>query len=193
MPNNCISQMNWYALQVRTKFATVAAMTLASKGYDIFLPTYMQVNRLPGTTKGRERELPLFPGYLFCRFDVNERFMHILTTPGVMSILCAGNTPLSVPEQEISAIQTMVHSGLQPKPWPDLPIGTRVLIEKGPLAGIEGTALRVDNCYKLVVSVALLQRSIAVEISRDWARPIEAEPIRRGSSSVPFMTRAAIA
>jgi transcription antitermination factor NusG len=193
MLNNCKPQPNWYALQVRTKFATVAAITLASKGYDIFLPTYVQEHRLQPIPKGRTRELPLFPGYLFCRFDVNERFMPILTTPGVMSILCAGSTPLSIPEHEITAIQTMVHSGLQPKPWPDLPIGTRVLIEKGPLAGVEGTALRVDNCYKLVVSVALLQRSIAVEISRDWARPIEAEPTRRGPALVPFMTRAAIA
>jgi hypothetical protein len=66
----------------------------------------------------------------------------------------------------------VVRSGLPALPWPCLTVGSPILIEAGPLAGIEGIALDVDRKFRLVVSVPLLQRSVAVEIAREWARPL---------------------
>ena len=98
--------------------------------------------------------------------------MPILTTPGVISIVGAGKTPVPVSDDEISAVQAVIRSGLPAMPWPCLTVGSRILIDGGPLAGLEGIALNVDRKYRLVVSVPLLQRAVAVEIEREWARPI---------------------
>lgn len=160
----------WYALRIRSKFERVASAALSGKGYEEFLPLYSSKRRW--SDRSKELDLPLFPGYLFCRFDTKERLLPILTTPGVISIMCAGRIPIPISDAEIHAIQTVIRSGLCAQPWPQLAIGARVLIEKGPLAGIEGVTLDVHKRYRLIVSVPLLQRSVAVEIERDWIRPI---------------------
>jgi transcription antitermination factor NusG len=161
---------SWYAIRVQSKFEHVASATLRGKGYEEFLPLYRSRRRWSDRVK--ELDLPLFPGYLFCRFNVQDRLLPILTTPGVMNIIGAGKTPVPVSGEEIAAVQAVVRSGLAAQPWPLLTVGSRVFIERGPLAGLEGIALAVDKTYKLVVSVPLLQRAVAVEIEREWVRPI---------------------
>jgi transcription antitermination factor NusG len=162
--------LSWYAIRIRSGLSSVASATLRGKGYEEFLPLYRSRRRWSDRIK--ELELPLFPGYLFCRFDVSDRLMPILTTPGVIGIVGAGKTPIPVGEEEIEAIRAILRSGLAARPWPFLGIGAKVYVERGPLAGVEGIITNADKAYRLVVSVNLLQRSIAVEIDRDWARPI---------------------
>jgi transcription antitermination factor NusG len=109
---------------------------------------------------------------VFCRLDVRERLMPLLTTPGVISIVGVGKTPLSIADNEIEAVRAILRSGLATQPWPFLAVGSGVYIEAGPLAGLEGIVSNTDKVCRLIVSVSLLQRSVAVEIDRDWARPI---------------------
>lgn len=160
----------WYAIQIRARLGSVAAATLRGKGYEEFLPLYRSRRRWSDRIK--ELELPLFPGYLFCRFDVSDRLMPILTTPGVIGIVGAGKTPVPVDEKEIEAVRAILRSGLAALPWPFLRVGSKVYLERGPLAGLEGMITNTDKVYRLIVSVNLLQRSVAVEIDRQWARPI---------------------
>ena len=79
---------------------------------------------------------------------------------------------IPVDKEELEAIKTILRSGLATQPWPFLSVGSRVYIEHGPLAGMDGIITNTDKAFRLVVSVSLLQRSIAVEIDREWARPI---------------------
>src|SRR5271157_5027662 len=72
---------SWYAIRVRSKFENAASVVLNGKGYEAFLPTYR--SRRSWSDRVKELDLPLFPGYLFCRFDVRDRLLPILTTPGV--------------------------------------------------------------------------------------------------------------
>jgi transcription antitermination factor NusG len=162
--------LSWYAIQIRSKLGTVASATLRGKGYEEFLPLYRSRRRWSDRIK--ELDLPLFPGYLFCRFNVSDRLMPILTTPGVIGIIGAGKTPVPVFEEEIEAIRAILRSGLAAQPYPFLRAGSKVYIEGGPLAGVEGIVTDTDKVYRLIVSVSLLQRSVAVEIDREWARPI---------------------
>lgn len=159
----------WYALRVRSKFENVASEILRGKGYEEFLPAY--VSRRRWSDRVKEISLPLFPGYLFCRFDVHNR-LPVLITLGVVGVVGAGKIPVPVSDEEIAAVQTVVRSGLPAQSHPFLTVGTRVFIERGPLAGVEGIALNVEKKYRLIVSVPLLQRSVAVEIERHWVRPI---------------------
>jgi transcription antitermination factor NusG len=162
----------WYALQVQSRLSSVASTVLRGKGYEEFLPLYTSRRRWSDRVK--TIELPLFPGYLFCRFDPSDRMVPVLTTPGVMGIVSAGRTPLPIAEEEIEAVRTVIHSGLAAQPWPFLDVGSRIYMEAGPLAGLEGIVTNTDKSYRLVVSVTMLQRSVAVEIDRDWARPVTA-------------------
>jgi transcription antitermination factor NusG len=165
----------WYALRVQSKRADAASAVLRGKGYDEFLPIYREHRRWSDRIK--VVEAPLFPGYLFCRFDPNDRLVPVVTTPGVIGIVSAGRNPLPVPENEIERIRRIVDSGLDAKPWPFLAAGARVSIEFGPLAGLEGIVTSADDGFRLVASVTLLQRSVAVALERHWVRPLACTPM----------------
>jgi transcription antitermination factor NusG len=160
---------SWFAVQVKTRRESAVATILGGKGYEAFLPTYKSRRRWSDRIK--ELELPLFPGYLFCRFNAQNR-LPILTTPGVVQIVGIGRNPMPLEESEIAAIQVVVRSGLSREPWPFLQVGGRVRIEGGPLYGLEGIVLAFKGRNRLVLSVTLLQRSVAVEIDGDWASSV---------------------
>jgi transcription antitermination factor NusG len=170
----------WYAIRVRSKFEQAVSASLSGKGYDQYLPLYR--SRRTWSDRAKDLDLPLFPGYLFCRFDVQVR-LPILTTIGVISIVGTGRIPVAISDQEIDAIQTVIGSGLHLQPWPQLAVGSRVVIEQGPLKGLEGVALDVKKKFRLFVSVPLLQRSVSVEIDREWVRPISTGTAPRSASS----------
>jgi transcription antitermination factor NusG len=96
----------------------------------------------------------------------------IVTTPGVMGIVSAGRTPLPIDDEEIAGLQLMLRSGVEPEPWPYLNSGTKVLIERGPLTGLEAIVVQNLNRWRVVVSLELLQRSVAAEIDREWVREV---------------------
>src|ERR1039457_3650356 len=162
-------QLSWYALRIQSRLASLASTTLRGRGYEELLPLYRSRRRWSDRTK--ELELPLLPGYLFCQFDVRHR-VPILTTPGVIGVVGAGKVPVPIDLDEIEAVRAILRSGLAAQPWPLLRVGSKVYIERGPLTGLEGIITNTDKVYRLVVSVSLLQRSVAVEIDREWARPI---------------------
>jgi transcription antitermination factor NusG len=166
-------QYPWFALQVRARYEKHIAEMLCGKGYDLFLPLYKCRRRW--SNRYKILELPLFPGYLFCRFDFHNR-SPILKTPGVIRVLGIARTPVPIGDAEIDAIRTIVGSGLQSQPWPFLQVGTRVRIEYGALCGLEGILLDFRGRHRLIVSVTLLQRSVAVEIDGAWVSGVRNRP-----------------
>src|SRR5260370_11465419 len=116
-------------------------------------------------------DLPLFPGYLFCRLGLDSR-LPVLTTVGFLYIVSVGNKPVPVDEDEIAAVQYVVRSGVPAMPWPSLAVGQRVRLESGPLCGLEGAVTQVGMRDRICVSVTLLQRGVSFEVDRDWIRPL---------------------
>jgi transcription antitermination factor NusG len=166
----------WYALRARSRFEQTASAALFGKGYESYLPLYRSRRRW--SDRSKNLELPLFPGYLFCRFNVQNR-LPVLTTPGVLSIVGIGKNLVPISDREIESIQTIERSGLPLYPWPQLAVGSKILIEDGPLKGLEGVTIELRKKHHLIVSVPLLQRSVSVEIEREWVRPIPASrPLR---------------
>jgi len=154
----------WFALQVRMRHEALVTDHLSGKGYEWFLPLYKCRKRWSDRVK--ETELPLFPGYLFCRFNPQDR-LPILKTPGVTQIVGYNRIPVAVDENEIEAIRALVTSGVPNFPCAYLDVGSRVRIESGALRGIEGILTDLKGKRRLVLSVTLLQRSVAVEIDSD--------------------------
>lgn len=172
-------RLQWFALRVRPRAEKVVAQSLRNKGYEEFLP--LRRHRRAWSDRVVELQMPLFPGYVFSRFDVEHR-LPLLTTPGVISVVGVGRHPQPVDEDEIQALQVLVGSQLPLEPWPYLYVGRRVRILKGPLSGASGLLAAVKSRRRLVVSVTLLQRSVAVEIPEDSAWPEAPDALPLGVS-----------
>lgn len=152
----------WFAIRVKSNREKVAQQHLTGKGYEVFLPSYQ-----PSKNSGRKPvELPLFPGYLFCRFDVTDR-LPILVVPGVVHIVGFGSRPVAVDETELESVRILLKAGLPIRPDEPYTIGQAVRIQKGPLVGAEGVITGLGE-QRLVVSISLLQRSISVVLAREW-------------------------
>ena len=161
----------WFALRVKSRSEKVVAMMASNKGLEEFLPVYQCRRRWSDRLK--EVEFPLFPGYVFCRLDPQYR-LPLLTIPGVLHFVGIGKTPVPLEDAEIAAIQAAVRSGLSTEPWPFLEAGQRVRLLEGPLTGVEGIFVETSKQDRLIVSVTLLKRSVAVTIERHWATPLDA-------------------
>ena len=159
----------WYALHVRPRFEKHVQTHLEDKGYEVFYPTYSSTRQWSDRVKSLS--FPLFPGYVFCRFNVHAR-LPILITPGVNQVVGSGKTPITVDEAELAAIRRVMQSGVAAQPWPYLKVGETVQIENGPLEGLTGIVTRIKSSERLVVSVSLLMRSVAVELDSHWIKPV---------------------
>jgi transcription antitermination factor NusG len=162
--------MLWYALIVRSRQEKVVALALDAKAFETLLPLYR--NRNPASIRQREFILPLFPGYVFCRFDAALR-RPVVSIPGVISIVSFGKTLASIPDQEIKALQMLVASNLAMTNCAYYASGDRVLLDAGPLRGIEGVLDRRSGPDRFVVSINLLQRSVSVAVQAEWLAPVD--------------------
>jgi transcription antitermination factor NusG len=153
--------VSWFALQVRGRQEFNISENLGSNGYEWFLPLYKSSKRWSDRIK--QVDSPLFPGYVFCRFNPMDR-LPILKIPGVIQIVGFNRQLVAVDEDEIRAIQALVASGIPNHPCPYLEVGDKVRIESGPLRGLEGLLVEFQGNHQLVLSVTLLQRSVAVKI-----------------------------
>lgn len=172
-PANPSSPCNWFALQVRSRWEPPTAELLRAKGFEILLPTF--TTRRKWSDRVKVVESPLFPGYVFCRFDVHNR-LPVLITPGVISVVGRGKTPVAVDPLEIQSIQAAMSSGIHLEPWPYLEVGERVRIKDDVLDGMEGILTSFKGSHRVIISVTLLRRSVALEIDR--SRLTSLEPAR---------------
>jgi transcription antitermination factor NusG len=154
----------WFALTVKRRYEKVVAHSLRRRGLEDFLPLY--VMRRCWSDRIKAVEFPLFPGYVFCRFDYDRR-LPVLCIPGVTSIVGYAKLPTPLSESEIASIRTILTSNLPAQPWPVVRAGQSIRIERGPLAGLQGMLIREKDSLRVVVSLDLLQRAVAVEVDRD--------------------------
>jgi transcription antitermination factor NusG len=159
---------HWYAVRVRSRHEASVARHLSARGLEAFLPMYQRRNRWSDRVK--TVDFPLFPGYVFCHFNVEQR-LPLLSVPGVVHVVGLGKIPAPIDEDEIVGIRSAVKAGLYREPCPYLYIGKKVRIAHGPLSGVEGILVGVKGHERLILSITLLQRSVAVEIDEDWVEP----------------------
>ena len=165
-----LGHVSWFAVRVRSNFERIAAAHLRERGYEEFAPSHKTERQW--SDRKKEIDQFLFPGYVFCRFDPQNR-LPVLTAPGVVDVVGWGKVPAPIPDEEIERVRKLVQSGLLLSPWPYLELGQVVLIERGPLAGTEGILVEVKGRCRLVVSINLLKRSISAEVERSCVRPVK--------------------
>lgn len=163
-----VEDFPWFAIRVKSNFEKRAAASFLSKGLDVFLPVYRTRRRWSDRYKTVED--PLFPGYVFCRVDLNHR-LSLMTTPGFLYIVGTGHTPTAVDELEVARLRAVVHSGLPAQSCAAV-VGQTVRLNRGPLSGLEGILLRVGKENRVYVGVTLLKRGVLVEVDSQWVLPI---------------------
>jgi transcription antitermination factor NusG len=155
------SAVSWYAIYTRYQHEKSIACTLACKGFETFLPLYSSARRWKDRIK--QLWLPLFPCYVFVHGTLERRF-DIIVTSGVHGLVSSGGRPAPIPQSEIDAIRRALEQRVAVEPHGFLRSGDWVRVKSGPLEGVEGILVRWKNLWRLVLSVELLERSVAVEV-----------------------------
>jgi len=162
----------WYAIWTRSHCERLVAQQLLAKGFQPFLPEMAMRSRKPDTTPTVQR--PMFPGYLFLKHSMEKSsYIEILKARGVVRILEGGwNRLTPIADEEMHAIERVLDSGATVLAHPYFNQGDRVRVVEGPLAGVEGLFVRDKKSRgRLVVSVNLLQTSVAIEVDGDFVEP----------------------
>lgn len=152
---------HWYALYTNPRHEKVVARQLKDRCVESFLPLYRTWHRWKDRRK--EVELALFPGYVFVRIEEQNK-LHVLKTPGAVNLVSFNGKLAALPEPEIEALRNALHNEVCAEPCPYLRIGRKVRVVRGPMAGAAGILARKKDKYRVVISVEVLMRSVALEI-----------------------------
>lgn len=162
-------QSRWYAVYTCSRRERVVAQQMESRMLECLLPTYRSVRRWKD--RRRELALPLFPGYVFVNVSLRER-LRVLEIPGVVQMVSFNGKPAFMPDAEIDALRNTLASHAQVIPHPYLRVGSRARVRSGPLSGLEGILVRRKDSCRLVLSIELIMRSLAVEIDEADVEPV---------------------
>ena len=162
----------WYAVSTRSRQEKVAAQFLQGAGISHFLPLVSEMRRW--SDRKKVISTPLFSGYVFVQIPTdNEQRIQVLKTPGVVQFVGNRGIPSPISEKEIRDIQSVLSNSVACEPYPFLKIGQRVRIVGGALDQIEGTLVGRGSGTKLIISVELIQRSLAISVSDLEVEPVE--------------------
>lgn len=168
------SAASWFAVYTSSRHEKRVAKQFWEHGFDNFLPLVEKAHHWSKRAKVH-LHLPLFPNYIFVHITPRQRTA-VLAVPGVLAIVGSGHIPSPLPDSEIEILRTWVEQG-RVEAHPYLSTGERVRIQAGPMAGMEGVLVRRKNELRLVLSLHLIQRSVALEID---ACDVAPAPGRRG-------------
>jgi len=159
-PVDC-TELRWYAAYTRAQHEKRVAQQLAERAIEQYLPLYQAVHRWKDRRK--RVDVPLFPGYVFVRIELQNR-LEVLRVPSVVRLIGFNGTPTALPEGEIEHLRCALAGGLRAVPHPYLHAGSRVRVTAGPLEGMEGAIVRRKNRTRFILSFDMIMRSVAVEV-----------------------------
>lgn len=161
-------ESRWYAIYVCTHHEKKVTHQLEERRLDSFLPVYRSVRRWKDRRK--ELDMVLFPGYVFVRMDIRDR-LRVQELPGVVGLVSCNGQPVPIPQQEIEALKEGLVAGVRVEPHPYLKAGRQVRVKHGPLQGLRGALIRRKEGFRVVFSLDLIMRSIAVEVDEGDIEP----------------------
>src|SRR5580704_11518671 len=165
---NRADQGSWYALYTCPRHEKRVVQQIEQHRISCFLPLYRSVRRWKDRRK--ELELALFPGYVFVRIALRDR-LQVLQIPSVVRFVGFNGCPVPLPENEMASLMTGLSSGVRAEPHPYLTVGRSVRVKYGPLAGTHGILVRRKEKFRVVLSLDLIMRSVAVEVDESDIEP----------------------
>lgn len=165
-----VSEARWYAAYTAARHEKRVAEQLANRSVEAFLPLYEAVHRWKDRRK--KVQLPLFPGYLFIHMPLDER-LKVLSLPGVVRLVGFNGRPSALLDADIEAMRLGLRD-LRAEPHPYLKVGQRVRVRSGSFEGWEGILVRKKETFRVVLSIDMIMRSIAVEVDSADVEPVKA-------------------
>jgi len=160
---------NWFAVYTFSRHEKRVEQQLRVRDIESYLPLYQTPRKWRDGSKGL-LQLPLFPNYLFVHIGCGGR-VPVLKVPGVISVVGTGPQPCPVPDSYIGLLRDGLQHG-KIKPHPNLAAGARVQVHRGAMTGIEGVLLRHKNVLRVVLSIEMIRKSVALEVSIEDIKPI---------------------
>jgi transcription antitermination factor NusG len=161
-------ETKWYAVYTWAHHEKRVAEQMGQRQIQGFLPVYRSIRRWKDRRK--EIEMALFPSYVFVHLALKDR-VRVLEIPGVVNIVSARGKPTPLADHEIESFQRGLQGCVRMEPHPFLQVGRRMRVQAGPMAGLEGILLRRKDGLRLVVSIEILMRAVAVEIDEGDVEP----------------------
>jgi transcription antitermination factor NusG len=158
----------WYAAYTAPRHEKYVTQQMDGRRIDCFLPLYRSVRRWKD--RRMQVELPLFPGYVFVHMALRDR-VQVLQLPGVVQLVSFSGKPAALPDAEIEALRNGLAGNFCAEPHPYLTVGRRVRVRTGSVAGLEGILLRRKQKFRVVLSIQLIQRSVAIEVDEADIEP----------------------
>lgn len=168
MPSEELGNEKWYALYTCVRHEKRVAEQIERRSLPCFLPVYRSMRRWADRRK--ELELPLFPGYVFVRMGL-QRKLAVLQIPGVVHLVSFDGRPAEVPVEEIETWRARLSGATGVEPHPYLRKGRRVRVRRGAMQGLEGIVTRRKGHCRVVFSIDLIQRSVAIELEEEDLEP----------------------
>jgi transcription termination/antitermination protein NusG len=169
--DNCAYGTRWFAVWTRSRQEKIAASMLEALGVPHFLPLKSETRQW--SDRKQKVTVPLFSGYLFVRVNLlTDNKLRVLKTPGVVGFVGNNTGPLPIPDRQIGDIRAVLDNGVEYSVSPLLEEGDRVRVVRGVLAGVEGRLIRSSSASRLVISIEMIHRSLAVSVSRQDVEPV---------------------
>ncbi len=162
-------EARWYAAHTNPRHEKSVQQLMDGYHIECFLPLYKSIRRWKDRRK--ELELPLFPGYIFVHIPLKDR-MNALRIPGVVQFVSFQGKPARLPDAEIEALRNGLARSAGIEPHPYLTVGRKVRVRNGPFFGMDGVLVRRKEKYRVVLSIHLIQRSVAVEVDEGDVEPL---------------------
>jgi transcription antitermination factor NusG len=159
-----VESPKWFAVYTTPRHEKAVARHFDFRAIKSFLPLYTEMHRWKNGCRVNV-EQPLFPGYIFARIGRHDS-TQVLSVPGVLLIVGSGREPLALPDFEIEALRSGLHLR-KFEPHPYLVVGEKARIKSGSLAGMVGILARKKNSLRVVLTLELIMRSVAVEVDAD--------------------------
>jgi transcription antitermination factor NusG len=165
------NEVHWYAVFSRSRHEKIVATALTNTGVTTFLPLVSEMHSW--SDRRKLVDIPLFPGYVFVQIlNTAEAKLHVLKTSGVAQFVGNRQGAASIPDKEISDVRAVLEQKVSCSPYPFVQLGQRVRIRGGSLEGVEGILVGRDSDSKLVITIELIQRSLAVSVYNFDVEPI---------------------
>jgi len=174
---NEFSVPRWFAVWTRSRQEKVAAGMLQTLGVEHYLPLKSELRQW--RDRKQTVHLPLFSGYLFVRMDpTKDSRLQVLKTPGIAGFVGNNTGPSPIPDQQIEDIRTVLTKHVECSVLPFLEEGACVRVVRGPLAGVEGRLLQGNSSSRLLISIEMIHKSLAVSVSRQDVEPLDSNATR---------------
>jgi transcription antitermination factor NusG len=163
-----MAETNWYALYTYARHEKQVARQIEQRHISCFLPVYRSVRRWKDRRK--ELELALFPGYVFVHIALKDR-LRVLQMASAVRFVSFNGHPVPLPESDMESLMNGLSRGVLAEPHPYLTVGRRVRVRSGPLTGADGILVRRKDKFRVVLSLDLIMRSVAVEVDEADIEP----------------------